>query len=347
MNINPPPNPPKTSPAASVKKSQGRGIAKPLPPRFSHSSRWNRLVSHMGLIPFGARSGPSFMVWIIGGMVFLAVLFAAATMMIAGSIGRWQADLAGSATVQLMPNIELAANQQRELIDRQIAEMVTMLKQTKGVKGVEVISPSRNKELLAPFLGTVDLSELPMPRLIGLTLEPQLIKSETLRQLVIRTNPLARYESHLDWLSGLVHLAYGLQILGITVLILVFAIAMAAVMIVTRSNLNIHLDIIEVMHFMGAEEKFIARSFVWHSLTLSLIGAAIGGGLACLTIRLLGLIGIGGGRQLAEGFATDIGSSLHLGWLAWMVLLGLMILMVILCTITAWRTSITAIRRLP
>ena len=324
-----------------------RVIAKPLPPRFSQAKSWGRIVSSMGLIPFGARSGPSFMVWIIGGMVFLAVLFAAGTMMIGGSIGRWQADLAGSATIQLMPNLDLAANQQREQIEKQGAEMVKLLRQTRGVKEVEVISPSRNRELLAPFLGEIDLSELPMPRLISLTVDPDQVTTNSMRTLVNRLNPAARYESHLDWLSGLVQLARGLEILGLLILILVFAIAMAAVVIVTRSNLNIHMDIIEVMHFMGAEEKFIARSFVWHSLTLSMIGATVGGGLASLTIWLIGLIGLGEGRQLAGGFSTDLTSSLHLGWGSWMVLMGLMVLMVVLCSVSAWRTSITAIRRLP
>ncbi|MCX8502267.1 MAG: hypothetical protein ORO03_11375 [Alphaproteobacteria bacterium] len=233
------------------------------------------------------------MVWMIAGMVFLAVIFAAGTMMVLGSMGRWQSDLAGSATVQIMPNVDLPSNQQREQINRDSAEMVNLLRQIKGILQVEAISESRNRELLAPFLGSIDLGELPMPRLISVTLDPRQVRPDTLRALVVQKNPTARYESHLDWLSGLVSLAHGLVFLGTLILILVFALALVTVMIVTRSNLNIHLDIIEVMHFMGADEKFIARSFVWHSFSLSFLGALFGGIFAAITIWLIGLIGLG------------------------------------------------------
>ena len=267
--------------------------------------------------------------------------------MVLGSVGQWQSDLAGSATVQIMPNLELPANQQREQINKDSAEMVQLLRTVKGIKLVEPMSEARNRELLAPFLGSLDLGELPMPRLISVTLEPKQVKLENLRTLVAQKNPMARYESHLNWLSGLVSLAHGLVFLGTMILILVFGLSLISVVLVTRSNLSIHLDIIEVMHFMGADEKFIARSFVWHSLSLSFLGALVGGGLAALTIAVIGLIGFGDQTQAAAGFATDLSSSLRLGLGGWLGLFALCILMVTLCTITAWRTSITAIRRLP
>ena len=89
---------------------------------------------------------------------------------------------------------------------------------------------------------------------------------------------------------------------GIGVLALVIVATMLSVMFATRGAMATNRPIIEVLHFVGAKDDFIAAQFQRHFLQLGLKGGAIGGGgamalfvLAELSCRL-GLAGSAGGR---------------------------------------------------
>ena len=47
-------------------------------------------------------------------------------------------------------------------------------------------------------------------------------------------------------------------------------------------------EVIEVLHFVGAEQAYIAKQFQWHFLVLGLIGAVAGGFLAIIVFLSLG-----------------------------------------------------------
>ena len=81
-----------------------------------------------------------------------------------------------------------------------------------------------------------------------------------------------------------------------------FAATILSVTFATRGAMATNKTVIEVLHFVGAKNGFIARNFQHHFLLLGLQGGAIGGGAAIVLFALAGLIsrwfaGTAGGDQ--------------------------------------------------
>jgi cell division transport system permease protein len=65
--------------------------------------------------------------------------------------------------------------------------------------------------------------------------------------------------------------------IGVSVLALMLAATVLAIVFATRGAMAGNGDIIEVLHFVGAEARFIAREFRRHFLVTGMKGAAAGG----------------------------------------------------------------------
>ncbi len=82
---------------------------------------------------------------------------------------------------------------------------------------------------------------------------------------------------------------------------------MLSVTFATRGAMATNKPVIEVLHFVGAKNGFIAGRFQRHFLLLGLQGGAIGGGIAIVLFALAGVIsgwfaGTAGGDQTAALF---------------------------------------------
>ena len=69
---------------------------------------------------------------------------------------------------------------------------------------------------------------------------------------------------------------------GIGILALVIAATIISVSFATRGAMAANRPIVEVLHFVGAGDRFIANRFLRHFLRLGLQGGVIGGGVAML-----------------------------------------------------------------
>ena len=77
---------------------------------------------------------------------------------------------------------------------------------------------------------------------------------------------------------------------GVGVLMLMIAATMLSVTFATRGAMATNKPVIEVLHFVGAKNGFIAGHFQRHFLLLGLEGGAIGGGAAIALFALAGMI---------------------------------------------------------
>ena len=113
---------------------------------------------------------------------------------------------------------------------------------------------------------------------------------------------------------------------GAVVLVLVFIVTMLSVTFATRGAMATNRPIIEVLHFVGAKDSFIAGQFLRHFLALGLKGGLIGGGGAVLLFaaaEAMGgwlLAGPGGEEVIAMFGAFSIGPQGYLAMLAQIVL---------------------------
>ncbi len=121
------------------------------------------------------------------------------------------------------------------------------------------------------------------------------------------------------------------------------AATMLSVGFATRGAMATNKPVIEVLHFVGAKNGFIARHFQSHFLMLGLQGGAIGGGAAMVLFALAGLIsGWFSGSAAGEQTSALFGS-FSIGFWGYVAVLALIVLIAL---VTAWTSRHTVNRTL-
>ena len=209
---------------------------------------------------------------VIAIMAFLASLTLGAVSMVNDTAKGWQSDIAREVTLQVRPTegVDLDA---AVVSARQIAGSFA------GVVAVTVINENQMGKLLEPWLGSgINFSELPVPRLITLTLNdsnpPDLA---ALRAKLVESVPGASLDDHRAWIDRLTSMAQATIVAGVVVFLLMMAATVLTVVFATRGAMSGNQHVIEVLHFVGAEQSYIAGEFQKHFLFLGLKGALSGG----------------------------------------------------------------------
>ncbi|MBF0561521.1 MAG: cell division protein [Alphaproteobacteria bacterium] len=232
-------------------------------------------------LPFGNDSNSRFLPWMVAVMVFLATIAMSGALALEVILDRWNHDVTGTMTIQIMPATGEAAEANRETQHR-VDAAVKVLLTTPGVASARPLDLAQIGKLLEPWLGSTELlADLPVPRLIDVTLhDGVMLDLPSLEARLSAAAPEASVEDHQVWLSKLVRLGHGLEILAILMVGMVAVATAATVIYATRTGLAIHRSVIEVLHMIGAQDDYIARQFAHSSLMLGLRGGTIGLGLA-------------------------------------------------------------------
>jgi cell division transport system permease protein len=225
-------------------------------------------------------------------MAFLSMLALASADLLMQTAERWQGTVSSDITLQM--KVAEGRNIEKDLIDAR-----DLLKNTPGIVGVSVYSKLESARLLEPWLGAGAMSEdLPIPRLIAIKLGVNPPDFTILRAKIRTLFPNASLEDHKPVQSRLKSMAYSLVMLAFAVVIMTLATGVLTVVFATRAAVAVNGAVVEVLHFVGAEDKYIARQFERRFLMLGFKGAVIGVFLASLTFILLG-IGVGFNKSTA------------------------------------------------
>ena len=223
------------------------------------------------IVPPGSVTGRSLTI-VIAIMGFLACLTAGAVYMINQSASAWLRDVGSEVTVQVR------ADGDAEEVDKRSQDIVRFLTGQIGVREVQLLSLDQSAELMEPWLGQISaVKELPLPRLIAVQIDrdnpPDLT---TLRAALTSKFPVATLDDHRAWQQQIRRVTGSLALGGIAVIVLMGMATIAVVVSAARSAMASNREIIEVLNFVGAEERFIARQFELHFLTLGIRAGIVG-----------------------------------------------------------------------
>jgi cell division transport system permease protein len=123
------------------------------------------------------------------------------------------------------------------------------------------------------------------------------------------------------------------------VVALVGGAAVATVIFVSRAGLAIHGPVVELLHVMGAPDRYVARQFQSHVLGLAVRGGIAGTLLAAAT--LFGLNRAGG------EIVADMMPDMSLTPVQLVSLVGVPLTAAVLAAVTARLTVMRALARLP
>ncbi|MGE0565515.1 MAG: cell division protein FtsX [Pseudolabrys sp.] len=289
------------------------------------------------IVPPNTISGRA-LVAVVAIMTFLASLTTGAVILVQSAASDWQADVAREITIQIAPAPG------RDL-DAAVEKAAALATRFHGVGSVRAVSKEESTRLLEPWLGSgLSLAELPVPRLIVVTIAsgaaPDLAE---LRRLLRAEVPGATLDDHRGWIERMRAMAGTAVAAGVIILVLMIAATVLSVSFATHGAMAANKPVIEVLHFIGARNRFIARNFERHFLILGLKGGAIGGAAALALFVFAGalsrsLTGTAAGEQTAALFGTfSIGIAGYVAVLAQIVLIAL---------VTAWTSRQTVNRTL-
>ncbi len=223
------------------------------------------------LVPAASIAGRA-LVTVVAIMTFLASLTAGAAILIGDASRGWQDEVAREMTIQVKP----APGRDLEADAGTAAELA---RKTPGVASAKAFSKEESEAILAPWLGSgLDLSELPVPRLVVIGLDPALpFDTAALEKALTESVPGASLDDHRLWRARLAIMARTVVTVAAVIFGLVLVAMGIAVGFATRGAMAGNREIIEVLHFVGAADGYISRQFQSHFLWLGLRGGAIGG----------------------------------------------------------------------
>jgi cell division transport system permease protein len=270
---------------------------------------------------------------VVAIMTFLAALAAGAAMLVASAASDWQAEVAREVTVQVRPAPG------RDL-DADVVAATAVIRQAAGIADVRAYTKQESAELVEPWLGSgVTLGDLPIPRIIVVKLLPGgAANFAELRKALAAQVPGATLDDHRGWIDRMRTMAETAVAAGMVILALVIAVTVLSVSFATRGAMASNRPTIEVLHYVGATDSFVASQFQRHFLLLGLKGGAIGGGAAMALFGILQaidvwLIGTPGGEEAAALFG-----SLAIGPAGYIAMFVVIVLMALVTAVASRRT---------
>lgn len=236
------------------------------------------------LVPIDSAEGRA-LVGVIAILAFLAALCACAAELVAAASAQWRSAIVQEMTIQLRPS------PQRNM-DADVVRAAEIARATPGVAEARPMPKGEAERLLEPWLGKgLDLADLPVPRLIVLKLDPAAaVDLEALKAKLAAEAPGASLDDHGLWVARLSTMARAIVGVALTVVLLVFAATGLAVTFATRGAVAANREVVDVLHFVGADDAYIAREFQRRFFRMGLKGGAIGGALALVLIAAFGFL---------------------------------------------------------
>lgn len=267
---------------------------------------------------------------VIAIMAFLACLTLGAVSMVRATAASWQSQISREITIQIKPQEGLD-------MDAALAKAHDIALTFVGTREGTIMDETATARLLEPWLGAgLDLKELPVPRLVIITIDEQNPPDfDAMRELLAAEIPQAFLDDHRTWVDRLVSMAHTTVLIGTGVLVLVFTAMVLTVIFATRGALSGNRHIVEVLHFVGAESSFVATEFQKHFLKISLKGSAAGSALAAV---LFAIANLWQGHSLAtpeSDQATALFGTFTIGFGGYMGIFATMIVIALLTTVTA------------
>ena len=272
---------------------------------------------------------------VIAIMAFLACLTLGAVSMVRATAQSWESQISREITIQIKPDDNLN-------MDEALTKAKDLALSFVGTRTGQIMDDAATARLLEPWLGPdLDLKELPVPRLVVITIDEQNPPDfEAMRSLLKETIPQAVLDDHRTWVDRLVSMAHTTVLIGLSVMALVFSAMILTVIFATRGALSGNRHIVEVLHFVGAEASFVGREFQKHFLKISLKGSAAGSAAAALVFAGLN---VWQSRSLAtpqSDQATALFGTFTVGWGGYLGIFATMLVIALLTTITARLTVV-------
>ncbi len=293
-----------------------------------------RRVGAAPIVPEKSVAGRTLLL-LITIMAFLSAVTLGGVVLVQKSAIAWSSDVGRELTIQIRPV-------EGEVMESNLRTAVSLAQSTPGVAGARALSLEESQALLEPWLGSgLDLSAIAIPRLIVVQLsDPMDADIEQLQSNLLAIKG-ASLDTHAAWRQQLNTMAGTMVLSGLLVLGLIGVATVLAIIFATRGAMASNREIVDVLHFIGASNRFIAGEFQGRFLSIGLQGGLLG---TVLAILFFALIGVAAGSVLPSEATAQVGVLFGQFLLGWDGIFIILLVVPVIAALTAI-TSRLAVRR--
>jgi cell division transport system permease protein len=286
------------------------------------------------IVPERSVAGRTLM-FLIAIMTFLSGVTLGGVVLVQKSAIAWSSDVGRELTIQIKP---VAG----EVMESNLRLAVSMAEATPGVASARALSLDESQKLLKPWLGEgLDLSTLEIPRMVAVQLsDPQDADIPKLEN-DLKSIKGASLETHAAWRQQLNTMAGAVVVSGLLVLALIVVATVLAIVFATRGTMATNREIVDVLHFIGASNSFIAGEFQGRFLLIGFRGGIVGG-LAAIVFFLA--IAIAAGNAGVGNVAAELGTLFGRFAIGWDGAAGIAAMVPVIAAMTAITSRLTVRR---
>ncbi len=274
-------------------------------------------------------------------MCYLACLAIGALILIDRAVESWTGGLSREVTVQVRPV-------QHADIEAELAKAEALIKSFAGIKAIQTLDRATAARLLEPWLGSGQLDDLPIPRLIRVTIDEGAPPDYAALGDALKAKVKgASLDTHKRWQAELTRMARALSTLSFAVLFLICVSAIAVVIFATRTVLDANREMVDVLHLVGARDGYISRQIDSRFLKTGMWGGLIGVALGLLTFFLLGLTGTAGAGGVADASRSLLFAPPDTAVWNYAILLAVPFAATLISLVTSRMTLIRMLRAMP
>jgi len=277
-------------------------------------------------IPFATDDAHAFLPWVLGVMACLTALL----LCLGITLGGWITDRHHSYTASFTVNIPAGIDDPHT-----VTKIEDALRAVPGITGISEISQSNLRDMLKPWLGGADVTaNLPLPVVLTVAVNNAIaINYSELQTKLTQITPGIDIDAHERWIANFIHFSTALQwTLSILAALIVGSLALM-IAFTSRAALKLHAKTVQLLHSIGAEDRYIVRQFQREGILLTLRGTAPG----CFAAGLVYWLG---GR-----YVTSLQSSILPAFAMTDRHLELLLLLPLACTIVAWTAARLSVTR--
>ncbi len=271
------------------------------------------------------------LLFVIAVLCFLACLTALGVIAGDRAARGWSGQLTGEATV-------IVRAKSGETPDAAAARAAEALAGVAGVAEARALEREKAYDLVRPWLGDItDLEDLPVPRLVAVTLDPAHPPSADALDKALKAQGLdALVDDHSVWIKDIRRAASTVRWAGAGVFLLIAAAACAVIAFATRAGLTARRDVVELLHLSGATDDYIARLFEVRFAKIAAIAGGLGAAVA----------GLAGAAARLAGGGQGLTPALPIAWIDLLAVVACPLLAAAVAAVTARTTALRLIRTL-
>ncbi|WP_421762299.1 cell division protein FtsX [Devosia sp.] len=286
------------------------------------------------IVPERSVSGRT-LVLLIAIMTFLSGVTLGGVVLVQKSAIAWSSDVGREVTIQLRPV-------EGEVMDSNLRTAVALAEATPGVSSARALTLEESEKLLEPWLGKgLDLSAIDIPRLVVVVLGDPAEADLPKLQKDLTAVKGATLDTHAAWRQQLNVMAGTIVASGLLVLALIVTATVLAIIFATRGTMASNREIVDVLHFIGASNNFIAGEFQGRFLTIGFRGGLIGGIGA---IAFFILVGLAAGSMVPQEANQQLGILFGRFALGIDGMLGILAVIPVIAAMTAITSRLTVRR---